>query len=173
MTTATLNLATLPLDRLKRLAKEAPDAVTRAAAARALEARQASHQPHDLGAKIEVVTTEYGTPQPELVLTTEPPTQARELRALLLELAAQAERRLLLTPEQWEISVRHDGHYRGAVVVELMDGSAAEVDRARALLATLGRLTPGKKRSRKRAKSSNGTGKKPDAKRTNGATATA
>ena len=150
MTTAPTNLATLPIDRLKRLAKEGPDAATRAAAARALEARSSAAQPSELRASVEVITTEYGTPQPELQLALAASANARELRALLYELAGQAERTLSRTPELWVVTVRHDSEHNGAIVLELLDGTAAESERACALLHTLVQAKPARKRGRPR-----------------------
>lgn len=179
-TESTTNLVRMPLDRLKRLAKEGPDAATRAAAAKAIEARKSTAQSAELAVEIEIATTEYGTPQPQLLVIQRGRPGARELRAVLYELAGQAERTLSRTPELWLVSVRHDGDEAGAIVIELMDGDAAETERACALLRSLVRATGPKKRGRPKTRSAQSAvtteptaTKKPDAKRANAATASA
>lgn len=137
----------LSLDALKRLAQRAPAAATRSAAARALKARtEVSALPSTpKSAKVVLGTSEWGTPLPEIQVTSPASNARREIRATLFHLAGRVEQALSETTELWEIGVRFDGDSGGAVYVELMDASKPEQQRAMTLLQqvlqTVGDLT--------------------------------
>jgi len=128
----------LPLDRVRQLAADGPDAKTRADAKRELEDRlgaaEAAPTP-TLTARVSA--SEFGTPRPEIVVTMPRGTTVRELRAQLHEVAAELERQLAPTREAWEVQVRRVDEYVGAVHLELMDGTAREVDRAKVVLSAV------------------------------------
>lgn len=134
----------LPLDRLRQLAADGPDAKTRADAKREIESRLVSGETaatYTLAARVSA--SEFGTPRPEIVVTMARGTPVRLLRAQLHEVAAEMERALAPTREAWEVEVRRVDDYVGAAYLELMDGTAREVDRAKMLLsAVLGQVSP-------------------------------
>jgi len=138
------SLEELPLDRLRQLAADGPDAKVRADAKREIESRLVSGEAaptHTLA--VRVSASEFGTPRPELVVTMARGTPVRLLRAQLHEVAAEVERALAPTREAWEVQVRRVDEYVGAAYLELMDGTAREVDRAKMLLsAVLGQISP-------------------------------
>lgn len=149
------DLTRLPLDRLRQLAESGPDAATKAAAQRAIRARTEPTQSTQRAATVTVATTAYGTRQPELRLEWNGATAARELRATLHELAAQAERLLSRTPEMWAVTVRIDEPpevMTGAVCLELMVGDEAEATRACALLQAILPASNGKKKRGRKPK---------------------
>lgn len=133
-----LRMDTLPLDRLRELAAAGPNGQTRAEAKRELEARLAATEaPAAPQLTARVSASEFGTPRPEIVVTMPRGTSYRELRAQMLEVAAELERQLAPTREAWEVQVRQVDEYVGAVHLELMDGTAREVDRAKMVLSAV------------------------------------
>jgi hypothetical protein len=159
----------LPIDRLRRLAKEGATAAIKSSAAREIEARSGAGKPAELTVKVVTATTEYGTPQPELLLMPGSGTTTRELRASAYECAARAERQLSRSADMWSVSVRLDD-VGAAVIVELMEGTDQERDRACALLRAVAPVQGPKKRGRKPQSAPAKTASAP-ARKTNGSAA--
>lgn len=138
------SLEELPLDRVRQLAADGPDAKTRADAKRELEARLAAAEASPAPElTVRVSASDFGTPRPEVVVTMPAGTPYRALRAQLHEVAAEVERTLAPTREGWVVELRRVDDYVGAVHLELMHGTAAEVDRAKVVLAAvLGSVPP-------------------------------
>lgn len=163
-------LAQLPIDRLRKLAKEGPDAATRAAAQREIDARSGAGNAPNVSVKITTTTTEYGTPQPEMRLLQGPQTSRRELHAAAYECAAKAERALARSSDAWVITLNlvNPDDAAAVIVVELIHGTDDEAARAVALLHAIAPVQGPKKRGRK-------AGSKPSAapapRKTNGASA--
>ena len=143
----------VPLERLRALATAGGDARTRAAAQREIDARAAAADggAPALQAAVRVRNAEHGTPQPELIVTMPREAGARRLCALLHRIAAEVETALAATSEVWPVSLTQLDACTGTVYVELLYGTAPEVERATALLSSvLGRSTAGQPPGRKR-----------------------
>jgi hypothetical protein len=86
---------------------------------------------------VEMVASEYGTPEPSLRVDLGEAVSQRQLRAALHLLAAHAE--LLSGKERWLVQTRpHDMYWhKGRVYLELDKGDAAEAERGMAFLLGL------------------------------------
>lgn len=128
------NYDDMPLDRLRWLQQHG-SGEARTGARKALEARLLTAKPDELPTYRTCVTaSEFGTPRPEIQVDVPAARNRRELFVVLHELAARVERGLAGTREAWHVELRRIDERKGAVYLELMDGTQREVDRGMAAL---------------------------------------
>ena len=82
---------------------------------------------------VELAASSYGTPVPTLSVTMPVGSNHRHLAVALHLIAADIE---LAIPsnEGWPVTVETSSDYRGAIVLELLNGTAEEAERAMAVL---------------------------------------
>ena len=82
---------------------------------------------------VELAASRYGTPAPTLWVTMPKTAHHRHLAVALHLIAADIE---LAIPsnEGWPVTVETSSDYRGAIVLELLNGTAEEAERAMAVL---------------------------------------
>lgn len=145
VTSPPVDYSTMTLDALRRLAESGPDAGTRSAARREIEARTASAEPSSLECWAHVGRSGFGTAEPRLMVRLTGSSRSRRwVMAAVYNLAAELERAIAPTPERWELGVRYMTEGHGFVCLELMDGSPGEVQRAMSVLERVaGQATTG------------------------------
>ena len=82
---------------------------------------------------VELAASRYGTPIPTLRVSMPKTAHHRHLAVALHQIAADLE---LAIPsnEGWPVTVETSSDYRGAIVLELLNGTAEEAERAMAVL---------------------------------------